>query len=442
MFIIYYTIYVYDKRYNINYNNNNYGFNKYDSDNMVNKLIVMIMGQNCEKFIKMCLDSTEDADARIYCDGGSTDSTLDIVENRIGKKSIIHNTYDQDDKTMNGRQRNFYLKYLKNNYPDDWCLCLDADEVVEDLSKIKNILPLLKDGIYSVKMRHLIQDLAHEDAQSPEHFVLHRLFKIKEATGYPEIEHPLLQGTAIGATTCTTIWHLAYVPNMWDIKKRYDCHMKKSDMHTTEFLKKWYWAHLFGAYPKSQFNPVELPKVILDEFGIDKDELYFINRGLEVKHSIMVKQWNNYFKPTSVLDLGCGRGPYLFYWEYFTEYGHGIELSEYAVKNALVGGIGVGNVSDKTQYMEHDLITAIDILEHLTNEELDKTLKNMANNSKHFIFSIPYIGDSNLEADKSHIQKKTKEEWINLIESYGIKTKDVPSDWLFREQLLIGEKNA
>ena len=425
----------------------------WERKDMVEKLIVMIMGQNCEKFIKMCLDSTEDADARIYCDGGSTDSTLDIVENRIGKTSIIHNTYDQDDKTMNGRQRNFYLKYLKNNYPNDWCLCLDADEVVEDLNKLKEWINKYGNALTKrhpcihVKMRHLIQDLTHEDATTPEHMCLSRLFKIQDDLEYPEVEHPVLsiRGKPIDPNNVcrvTTIWHLAYIPNLWDIKRRYDNHMKKSNMHTPEYLSGWYRAHLFGQYPTKQFNPVELPKIILDEFGIDKDELYFANRGLEVKHSIMVKQWNNYFKPTSVLDLGCGRGPYLFYWEYFTEYGHGIELSEYAVKNALVGGIGVGNVSDKTQYMEHDLITAIDILEHLTNEELDKTLKNMANNSKHFIFSIPYIGDSNLEADKSHIQKKTKEEWINLIESYGIKTKDVPSDWLFREQLLIGEKNA
>jgi len=411
------------------------------------KLVTVIMGQDCEKFIGMALESVKDSDAIVYCDGGSTDP---IFWDKMRKRkdiTLIENEYDKEDKGMNGKQRNFYLDYVKKNFPDHWCLCIDADEIVEDLSKIKKFIQTANPikYLYNIRMRHLIGDLGHEDATQPVHFVPCRLFHIDSDLLYPESEHPVLQskdGKVPLNQGMTTIWHLSYIPGMFEIKKKYDNHMKKSNIHSPDYLAGWYRAHLFGQYPTKQFNPVELPKIILDEFGIDKDELYFANRGLEVKHSIMVKQWNNYFKPTSVLDLGCGRGPYLFYWEYFTEYGHGIELSEYAVKNALVGGIGVGNVSDKTQYMEHDLITAIDILEHLTNEELDKTLKNMANNSKHFIFSIPYIGDSNLEADKSHIQKKTKEEWINLIESYGIKTKDVPSDWLFREQLLIGEKNA
>ena len=43
------------------------------------KLVVVIMGQNCEKFIGMCLESVKESDAIVYCDGGSTDGTLDIV---------------------------------------------------------------------------------------------------------------------------------------------------------------------------------------------------------------------------------------------------------------------------------------------------------------------------------------------------------------------------
>jgi len=48
----------------------------------MNKLVVTIMGQNCEKFIGMCLDSVKDADAIVYCDGGSIkDETLLAVDN-------------------------------------------------------------------------------------------------------------------------------------------------------------------------------------------------------------------------------------------------------------------------------------------------------------------------------------------------------------------------
>ena len=124
------------------------------------------MGQNCEKFIGMCLESVKDADAIVYCDGGSTDKTLNILTSwdfstltKEKNKIIIENKWNSEDKAMNGKQRNFYLKYLKENYPNDWCLCLDADEVVENLSKIKEFIQLANEGIYSVKMRHFIGNL-------------------------------------------------------------------------------------------------------------------------------------------------------------------------------------------------------------------------------------------------------------------------------------------
>jgi len=156
----------------------------------------------------------------------------------------------------------------------------------------------------------------------------------------------------------------------------------------------------------------------------------------------MVKQWYDYFKPESVLDLGCGRGCYLFFWKWFVNDSEGIELSEWAIKNAFVSQpiIRQGDVSEPIDYCNYDLITAIDVLEHLDNEQLDKTLKNMFNYGKKFLFSIPFEGDPNLLNDNTHKQFKTKEEWIKLIESYGIKIKDAPNDWLFHEQILIGEK--
>src|SRR3990167_6995138 len=97
------------------------------------KLVVCIMGQNCEKFIGMCLESLKDADAVVYCDGttiGRTDDgTMQFIRINYPYVYIIQNTYYQEDKAMNGKQRNFYLNYLKENYPDYWVLCLDADEV-------------------------------------------------------------------------------------------------------------------------------------------------------------------------------------------------------------------------------------------------------------------------------------------------------------------------
>jgi len=419
------------------------------------KLVVVIMGQDCEKFIGMCLESVKDADAIVYCDGGSKEETFLIsvqkwlANHESHNCAFIENKYDKEDLGMNGKQRNFYLGYIKENYPAWWCLAIDADEVVEDLGKIKEMINRAPPGVYSVKMRHFIGDLGHEDSTIPEHFVPNRLFKISAADKYPEVEHPVLKpkkNMAIAGTKDTTIWHLAYIPNMWEIKKRYENHLKKSNMHTPEFLKQWYEAHLFGNYARSQINIEEVPSIILKEFGIEPDEIYFRKRGIEMKHPLMVKQWYDHFKPFNVLELGAGRGPYLFFWEWFVPSCNGIEISEWAVKNQfLKDRIMQGDISDEKVWgkigPDWDLITAIDVLEHLDDEQLKNTLELMANNGSKFLFSIPFEGDPNLEKDKSHKQFKTKEEWIKLIESFGIKIKETPN-WLFANQILIGENDT
>lgn len=444
---------------------------------MKNKLVVVIMGQNCEKFLPMCLESVKDADAIVYCDGGSTDKTIEMVttfnydkefisagDNKTHRGiSIIENQYKQDDPQMNGKQRNFYLQWIKDILPDYWCLALDADEVVEDLSKIKEFIQNESNaGIWSVKMRHFQNDLGHEDAMTKEHWVPMRLFKISEAGDYPLGEHVILQpkvhavpekmeipATKLGATDCTTIWHLAHIEHCFSIKKRYDKNLKHSNVHNKQFLDQWYMAHLLGRYPRADVDPTDIPNTIWKHFGINKDAFYFANRGIEIKHFVMASQWRNYIKnkykmefgyEPSVIDWGCGRAPYGYA---FITYGvssyKGIEYSQYAVDNAFCP-IEQGDITFTKVDREYDLVLAIDILEHLDDEQLNKALDNIKDNGNDFIFSIPFIGDPNLMNDKTHKQFRTKEEWKALIAKHGIEVEDAPAEWAFSNQLLIGTK--
>lgn len=417
------------------------------------KLVVVIMGQNCEKLIGMCLESVKEADAIVYCDGGSSPEFHKFLIKKVGEicypknnfESIL-NDYDQEDKGMNGKQRNFYLDYIKKNYPDYWCLCLDADEVVEDLGEIKKMIQRCNKGLYSIKMRHLIGDLAHEDAIVPEHHVLNRLFKIREAGKYPEIEHPVLKGGDEYMTNITTIWHLAYCPNMWDIKKRYDNHMKKSQIHTPKYLKNWYYQHLFGQYPKKEFNPLELPKIITDEFNIDRDELYFKDRGLETKHFIDAIHWRDYFKPKRVLEYGCGRGPRVYAMRNLDVSTVGMEISKYAVDNALDDIILRDVIKDtRPQKFEDqgifDLVIAYDLLEHIEYKKLDIVINNMIERTnKHILVSIPFKGTPNCDNDPTHIIKEDRDWWVKQFTDKGLKQVEVPEHFLFKEQLLIFSK--
>lgn len=436
----------------------------------MNKIVVVIMGQNCEKFIPMCLKSVKDADAIVYCDGGSVDKTLYVLDqyykfkldNQVLKENfkehsrwIIEQEYNQEDKEMNGKQRNFYLEYVKKNYPGWFCLALDADEVVEDFGKLREWVDKYEKifDLYpccSVKMRHFISDLGHEDSTVPEHFVPHRLFKITNGLFYPLGEHPVLNcknKESKGYTTkATTIWHLAYIPNLWDIKRRYDNHMKKSEIHTPEFLKQWYYMHLFGTYPKTEINLIDIPEIILKEFGINKDEFYFSNRGLEVKHFVMAKQWLDNYRlhynepDTKIIEFGCGRAPFGYAFNIIGQNEYtGVELSQFAVDNAFVP-IKQGDITTYNANQQYDLVLCIDVLEHLNDIQLNQAMINLIQHGDTFIFSVPVIGDPNLKNDKTHKQFKTKEEWINFWESYGIKIKEAPQEWLFHEQLFIGER--
>lgn len=400
----------------------------------MNKLIVVIMGPGKEHFYKMCLDSVDGADEIIY-------STSNKEWGAISP-TIIHNCWDESDPNTNGKCRNEYLKYLKKNYPDDWALILDEDEIVEDLSKVKQFIKIVDPGIYNVKMRHLIGDLGHEDATRAVHVVPGRLFKISEAIKYPEHSHPILEGELMGACLDTVIWHIGHLPieYMDYVLMRYKQHSADSIIHTQDFLKQWKYAHLLGKYPTKDVNTVELPKQLIDRYEIDTDMFYQSQYQIELKHPMMVNQWNDYFKPKSVLDLGCGRGCYLFFWKWFVNDYKGIELSKWAKDNSFASNIVVGNVDNKKHYSKADLITAIDVLEHLTFSELDLTLKNMSNHGNHFLFSIPFDGDPNLMNDSTHKQFKSKEEWIELIEKYGIKILDTPQDWAFAHQILVGVK--
>jgi len=411
----------------------------------MDKLIVVIMGPGKKHFAEMCLDSVKDADTVLYWSSNPKNiQSLKGVE-------VFNNHWNENDKATNAKARNLYLDYLKEHYPDDWTLILDEDEILSEdgIKVIKNFISAPSPiTCLNVHMRHFIGNIGCEDATLPIHFVPHRLFKISDVKEYPLHSHPILtpnNTSNTGKFMNCTIWHMGHlaVEYMDYILKRYKQHSNDSIIHTQQFLKQWKMSHLLGNYPIKRINPLELPKQICDRYELDKDEFYFNNRGLEVKHFIMTKQWNEYFKNKNVLDIGCGRGPFLYAWTMYNVDGFGFDKSKFAVTNSLSpnANMWVADILDDPMKKQFDLVTVLDILEHLKYEDLDKALKNiyeMSNND--VLFSIPFVGDPNLELDSTHIIKEDKEWWINKLNIHGFKIKSASKDWLFNEQLLIGKK--
>lgn len=418
----------------------------------------------CHEFLPLSFDSIlPHVDKIIFVWGMECNKTKEILDKYIkqypDKIILIESKYDQKYKGQNGKQRNIYLQYLKKNFNNEFALVCDPDEIIDDnFLQFAKMLKTLEDDskfpeICSIKMRHTIGDLSHEDSTINIHFVPHRLFKIREDLYYPETEHPVLSWKNdriknIGYITQTTIWHLSYSRQVFDIKKKYDTHINKSEMHNPDFLRWWYTAHIYGEYPNKKFSPIELPKIIKDFFYINDDELYFKDRNLEVKHWIDIVQWKNHFKPKTMLDIGCGFGMRTWIAQTYGINSFGIDKSKWAIENSLFrnlikeGHLVCDDITRKgIEKSDFDLIVAYDILEHIKYEDIDIVLDNIYNLGKeNYLFSIPFIMDNNLYQDNTHIIKESKEWWLNKLQQHNFKIQMTPHDFQFAKQIIIAKK--
>ena len=405
---------------------------------MDNKLVVVIMGPGNENFLDMCRESVKGAEEILYF-------TSNPKRHNGLEEVTFFNEWDESDKQTNGKSRNVYLKLLKRVYPDDWCLVLDEDEVCEDINKIKEFIQTAEPGLYSPKMRHFIGDLGHEDATNKIHYVPNRLFKISEAMIYPLESHPVLVGKVIGTTDCTTIWHLGHLPieYMKYIVKRYNQHNNDSVIHTKQFLKNWRDAHLYGLYPTTRINPVDIPNVILDNFNIDFEELYFRNRKeMKAQHYQDAIDWKKFFKPKEVMMFGCGFGQRVDALNKIGVSAFGIEISKYAVDNSISNWVVEGDISTSIKDGESDLIVAYDVLEHLRYEDLTQAIRNLKKTKKYILISVPFKGTPNCDADPTHIIKEERGWWINKFIKAGCKVVKTPDHFQFKEQILIFKKEV
>jgi 2-polyprenyl-3-methyl-5-hydroxy-6-metoxy-1,4-benzoquinol methylase len=427
----------------------------------MSKLIVAYIGDKCADWGKLSIDSVvKEADKIVFVCGLEDPAMLEMLKEQCkvypNKIEIIERTYEHNHKGANGRARNAYLDYLKRWFIGDWCLVLDPDEIVDNIQQLKNDIDRgnFAGDIYNVKMRHTIRDLMHEDTTQKEHWCPRRLFKIAADMSYPETEHPVLYQPAIqdiGYYSGICIWHFAYSKSMMEIKKKYETHKLKSEMHSVEFLRWWYSAHVTGLYPNEAICLDELPAVVKTYFELEDmaDQVYFQRRmGLETKHFIDAVMWKEYFKAESALDIGCGVGLRLFCMNEIGVETKGLEISKWAVTNTPFkkyrSQMAIGKVENLLNYYPFesafDLVYAYDVLEHLEEKDLIIVLKQIALVGMNFVFSMPFENDPNYKLDPSHKICHSREWWIQQIESAGIKVKPTPEHFLFKEQIIIGVK--
>lgn len=253
------------------------------------QLIIAMMVQDEEFWLPFSLKSVLGvADKVVIVDGGSTDKTLDIISAFKDERIEVHYVkFEKDALGADGKQRGEYLKILKEKYMYDWCLVLDADEIVsDDFHLIKDIIKkadIKGVQVCDIHMEHFIWNFGQVDNSTEKHWVLRRLFKITPNLIYPEIEHSVLEGfegkidtkgmienKKIDMARCDnfTIFHCGYLNGVGPIMEKYHKHRKKSRMHSDDFLKHWCLGHTVGGYPVKYYHG-EYPKVLKEYFLLE-----------------------------------------------------------------------------------------------------------------------------------------------------------------------------
>jgi hypothetical protein len=130
-----------------------------------------------------------------------------------------------------------------------------------------------------------------------------------------------------------------------------------------------------------------------------------------------------------VVDFGCAVG---FLIDGFKELGYnntiGVEISEWAREQSRLKGHSVfEDVSEISPNLTPDLLLSLDVFEHMCDADVARVIETLK--PKSMIVRIPSSVDGGktfgLEvsrADPTHINCKTKEQWIEFFTSFGYHT--------------------
>ena len=168
------------------------------------------------------------------------------------------------------------------------------------------------------------------------------------------------------------------------------------------------------------------------------DEQYYQNK-LVIPYDRNESHWIQFFgnvaaqivqiiKPGSVMDMGCAKG---FLVESLRDRGvqaYGVDISDYAisqVREDIKQFCRVGAVTEPLD-RDYDLITCIEVLEHVTEEESEIAIRNMAMRTQNILFS-----SSSTDFDEpSHINVKPVLKWLECFSKYDF-YPDVTIDFGF-----------
>ena len=120
--------------------------------------------------------------------------------------------------------------------------------------------------------------------------------------------------------------------------------------------------------------------------------------------------------PTSVLDVGCGRGFLVRKLNDYGVYTLGVDFSDYAVKKKLSDAVFLADAK-KIPFggKSFDLVVSTDFFEHIPEEDIDKVYSEMKRVSNRVAARIAMLPESP-KVNEYHLTIRDRGWWLNKCE--------------------------
>ncbi len=156
---------------------------------------------------------------------------------------------------------------------------------------------------------------------------------------------------------------------------------------------------------------------------------------------IKAKNLVDCFNPKNVIVCGCAKGFLVKAFRLLEVEAYGMDISHYALSTTpteIMAFLSWGDIRDMPEYdaNEFDLVVAIDLLEHLHEEDVPKAVSELVRVSSKFIFTRQHFEwNKKSRADKTHNTIKPYEWWCDLFEEKGAMVYKIPEDFMGRKDI-------
>lgn len=173
-----------------------------------------------------------------------------------------------------------------------------------------------------------------------------------------------------------------------------------------------------------------------------------VNGSLKSAKVILELLWK-FYKPTSIVDFGCGRGTWLYTAElmgvkdlkgYDGEWVAGKIIS----KNIDFSAIDLEDI--KIDPKKYDLAISVEVAEHISEEAAKNLVKVMCKSSDIILFSAAIKN----QGGTNHINEQSQSYWVNLYKAEGFDCLDVirpeiwdnkEVEWWYRQNIFLFVKH-